>query len=108
MNATNNNIERIIYKYTNKIHKYPISATHLIIENIENIDFPNSIKYLTLANDFNQKINNLPNSIIYLTLGGKFNQQINNLPDTIEEITIYGDKQMNLINNKYFEKINIR
>jgi hypothetical protein len=47
---------------------------------------PDSITYLRLDSDFDQKVDNLPNSLTYLSMfnADDFNQTIDNLPNSLQ------------------------
>lgn len=70
---------------------YKIQFSNNFNKSLDNIQFPESLKYIIFGNKFNKPFNNLPNKLIYLKLGKKFNQKIENikLPDSIQYL-IFG------------------
>lgn len=79
------NLEKIIFN----IHfNYPI----------DNIKFPNTLKYVNFGNHFNYSIDNLPNSVEEIILGNHHNTEINHFPDNLKKI-IFGKKYKYSIDN---------
>ena len=52
------------------------------------IQFPDSVKCISMGLSFNQKINTFPKNLIYLSLHGRFNQEIDFLPISVEHLQL--------------------
>ena len=57
-------------------------------------NLPETLKFLCLSRDFNQKLRYLPKKIKVLFIFHKFSHSLNHLPDSIEELNIGVQKMM--------------
>lgn len=108
VNCEGNPIEKLIYDINIRPDKYPDTLRYLTLgenfnQNINNL--PNTTTHLTLNMIKYKYINKLPVSITHLTLGENFNQEINNLSSSIKKINIHNINQLKSLNKKYHKLI---
>ena len=94
LNNLPDNIETLIIggKYNAQI-LYPSNLKHFIISEdsefmLELKDFPNSLVYLSIQNNYTQQILNLPESLLCLVLGDYYNGNITRFPNNLKKIKL--------------------
>lgn len=89
------NLKKIIFEqnFNQPIDNLPNTLIEIYFSELSKFNksldcLPNSLKILTLGNNYNQPIDNLPTSLTELTLGNNYNQPLDYLPQSMTHLTI--------------------
>ena len=76
--------------FNSEVKNLPETLTHINFGKKfnSNVEFSNSVEYITFGEEFNKEINKYPKSLIYIKFGWNFNFPLDNLPSSLKKLIL--------------------